>query len=120
MSQLTITLSEAPFASFTPRGAMNVILAGSAFYNQIQVIFYAEGLWQLIREGNPEAYGYKAFTRMIPAFKWYDIEALYAVTDTLCLPWQQFEQAAYANNIQSITTAEAARLIHDSDACLNY
>lgn len=82
MSQsVTILLTKSPYESQLTKEAYNVILSSSAFFDDINVIFYNKGLYQLHQQCSQSSF-YKDLYKITQSFKWYDIEPLYVINLT--------------------------------------
>ncbi|MDF2154682.1 sulfurtransferase complex subunit TusC [Vibrio sp. CAU 1672] len=83
MSQLTYLFRSAPHSSSAGREGVDALLAASAYCEDISVIFFGDGVYQLLRDQQPSAILSKDYAPMLKLFDLYDIEQVYVCRSSL-------------------------------------
>ncbi len=73
----------APYGTIYGLEALDAVLAGSAFEQDISVVFLDDGVYQLMRNQDPSVLGMKHFTRTFRALQDFEITNLYVEEESL-------------------------------------
>ncbi|PFG55127.1 tRNA 2-thiouridine synthesizing protein C [Vibrio sp. ES.051] len=83
MSQLTYLFRSAPHGRTSGREGVDALLAASAYSEDISVIFFGDGVYQLLLGQDPSMILSKDYAPMLKLFDLYDIEQVFVCTDSL-------------------------------------
>jgi tRNA 2-thiouridine synthesizing protein C len=71
--KIACLLQHAPYGGSTAREGVEAAQLLAALEHQILLCFIGEGVWQLVREQQPEALGFKDHSKGLKALPLYDI-----------------------------------------------
>ncbi|BBL90115.1 protein TusC [Vibrio rotiferianus] len=83
MSQLTYLFRSAPHGSNAGREGVDALLAASAYCEDITVLFFGDGVYQLLLGQEPTGILSKDYAPMLKLFDLYDIEQVFVCADSL-------------------------------------
>ncbi|TMX35011.1 sulfurtransferase complex subunit TusC [Vibrio rotiferianus] len=83
MSQLTYLFRSAPHGSNAGREGVDALLAASAYCEDITVLFFGDGVYQLLLGQDPAGILSKDYAPMLKLFDLYDIEQVFVCADSL-------------------------------------
>ncbi|WP_407832524.1 sulfurtransferase complex subunit TusC [Vibrio rotiferianus] len=83
MSQLTYLFRSAPHGSNAGREGVDALLAASAYCEDITVLFFGDGVYQLLLGQDPTGILSKDYAPMLKLFDLYDIEQVFVCADSL-------------------------------------
>ncbi|CAH1582852.1 sulfurtransferase complex subunit TusC [Vibrio rotiferianus] len=83
MSQLTYLFRSAPHGSNAGREGVDALLAASAYSEDITVLFFGDGVYQLLLGQDPTGILSKDYAPMLKLFDLYDIEQVFVCADSL-------------------------------------
>ena len=73
----------APYGSIYALEALEVVLVGAAFDQDVSVIFMDDGVYQLKKDQDTSGVGMKNFSPAYRALEMYDVEKLYVEKESL-------------------------------------
>ncbi|MGR4991704.1 sulfurtransferase complex subunit TusC [Vibrio rotiferianus] len=83
MSQLTYLFRSAPHGSTAGREGVDALLAASAYCEDITVLFFGDGVYQLLLGQDTSGILSKDYAPMLKLFDLYDIEQVFVCADSL-------------------------------------
>jgi tRNA 2-thiouridine synthesizing protein C len=83
LSQLTYLFRSAPHGSTAGREGVDALLAASAYCEDITVLFFGDGVYQLLLGQDPSGILSKDYAPMLKLFDLYDIEQVFVCADSL-------------------------------------
>jgi tRNA 2-thiouridine synthesizing protein C len=83
LSQLTYLFRSAPHGSNAGREGVDALLAASAYCEDITVLFFGDGVYQLLLGQDPTGILSKDYAPMLKLFDLYDIEQVFVCADSL-------------------------------------
>ncbi len=83
MSQLTYLFRCSPHCSNAGREGVDALLAASAYCEDITVLFFGDGVYQLLLGQDPTGILSKDYAPMLKLFDLYDIEQVFVCADSL-------------------------------------
>jgi len=83
LSQLTYLFRSAPHGSNAGREGVDALLAASAYCEDITVLFFGDGVYQLLLGQEPTGILSKDYAPMLKLFDLYDIEQVFVCADSL-------------------------------------
>lgn len=83
MSQLTYLFRSAPHSSAAGREGVDALLAASAYCEDITVVFFADGVYQLLASQETDGILSKDYAPMFKLFDLYDVENVYVCQHSL-------------------------------------
>ncbi|MDA0150509.1 sulfurtransferase complex subunit TusC [Vibrio sp. LaRot3] len=83
MSQLTYLFRTAPHGVSNGREGIDALLAASAYCEDITVIFFGDGVYQLLQGQQPQGILSKDYAPMLKLFDLYDIEQVFVCEQSL-------------------------------------
>ena len=72
-----------PYGTIYAQEALDLILTGAAFDQQVSVAFFDDGVYQLTRDQKPSILKMKHFTRAFAALRDFDIEQIFVENESL-------------------------------------
>ncbi|MEW6982956.1 sulfurtransferase complex subunit TusC [Colwelliaceae bacterium 6471] len=80
---IAILNTSSPYSSTNAKDALDLAMIFGAYEQNINLFFQGEGIWQLIDGQSPELVNTKDFLKTMSAFEFYDIENIYACSQSL-------------------------------------
>lgn len=80
---ILIICRTSPYGSSRAREAIDLILAGAVYEQEINVLFMADGVFLLLPQQQAKQIAQKSFSSMLAAFELYGVNHLYADSDAL-------------------------------------
>lgn len=117
--KLLVISRRAPYGTSLAREALDVALAASVYDQDIGILFMDDGVFQLVKDQNPEQIQQKNFSATLPALALYGIENTFAHRESL-------EERGIANNelilddIKILTSEDVKNLIDQQDHLLSF
>jgi tRNA 2-thiouridine synthesizing protein C len=109
---------KAPYGTIYALEALEVVLIGAAFEQDVSLVFLDDGVYQLVKGQNTKAVEIKNFSPTFRALEDYDINKLYVekesmqarglTTDDLVVP------------VTELSAAEIAKLMEEQDVILSF
>ena len=78
-----IVLSQAPYAGFTARSALDMVMAFAVFAQSPVVLLCGSGVLALTESQNPTLIERKSLRKIIDSFPLYDVEHIYVCASSL-------------------------------------
>ena len=78
-----IVLSQAPYAGFTARSALDMVMAFAVFAQNPVVLLCGPGVLALTENQNPALIERKSLLKIIDSFPLYDVERIYVCASSL-------------------------------------
>ncbi|MBU0498676.1 MAG: sulfurtransferase complex subunit TusC [Gammaproteobacteria bacterium] len=123
---------KAPYGTIYAWEALEVVLIGAAFEQDVTLAFVDDGIYQLIGGQDTSGLEMKNFSPTYSALGDYDVKKIYvekesleerglSIDDLQHLTWEdEDEDYAEKDSIQVVTRAEMADLFADSDVMFNF
>jgi tRNA 2-thiouridine synthesizing protein C len=123
---------KAPHGSIYALEALEVVLIGAAFEQDVSLAFIDDGVYQLLKDQNTEAIGTKNFSPTFRALGDYDVNQIYVERESLelrglgkddlmPLTWEdEDDDWAEKDSIHVVSSAELAEIIEQQDVILNF
>ncbi len=123
---------KAPYGTIYALEALEVVLIGAAFDQDVSLAFLDDGVFQLTRDQQTDAVGMKNFSPTFRALGDYDVNKLYVERESLeerGLTADDLQEIMYEDedddwaekpSIRIISRAEMADLMHDQDVILSF
>ncbi len=123
---------KAPYGTIYALEALEVVLIGAAFDQDVSLAFLDDGVFQLTRDQNTDGVGVKNFSPTFRALGDYDVNKLYVERESLeerGLTADDLQEIVYEDedddwaekpSIRIISRAEMADLMHDQDVILSF
>ncbi len=123
---------KAPYGTIYALEALEVVLIGAAFDQDVSLAFLDDGVFQLTRDQNTDGVGVKNFSPTFRALGDYDVNKLYVERESLeerGLTADDLQDIVYEDedddwaekpSIRIISRAEMADLMHDQDVILSF
>ncbi|WP_406667584.1 sulfurtransferase complex subunit TusC [Gallaecimonas sp. GXIMD1310] len=78
-----VIFSALPFANQQGREALDTVLAASAYEQPLSLFFIGDGVWQLVKDQQPEQAASKDYLATFKALSLYEVEHLYVQRSAL-------------------------------------
>lgn len=119
MSQKILILARtAPYGSSLAREAIDFALTSAAYDQNLSILFQGDGVFQLLKNQQPQKNTQKNHLSALEVLPLYDIEQLYAVKEDLTARGLTEESLGVPVNI--LTRAEAHSLISQQDSVMSF
>ncbi|OGT90898.1 MAG: sulfurtransferase TusC [Gammaproteobacteria bacterium RIFOXYA12_FULL_61_12] len=123
---------KAPYGTIYAWEALEVVLIGAAFEQDVSLAFVDDGVYQLIEDQDTSGLEMKNFSPTYSALGDYDVKKIYvekesleerglSIDDLQHLTWEdEDEDYAEKDSIQVVTRAEMADLFAESEVMFNF
>jgi tRNA 2-thiouridine synthesizing protein C len=123
---------KAPHGSIYAHEALEVVLIGAAFEQDVTLAFIDDGVYQLLQNQDTSAIGTKNFAPTFRALGDYDVNQIYvereslekrglSKDDLMPLTWEdEDDDWAEKDSIHVVSSAELAEIIEQQDVLLNF
>tara|TARA_B100001029_G_C14921153_1_gene372090 strand:+ start:454 stop:837 length:384 start_codon:yes stop_codon:yes gene_type:complete len=108
----------APHGTIYAHEALEVVLIGAAFEQDVSMAFLDDGVFQLKKDQNTDQISTKNFSKTFSALEMYDVEKLYV--DKESLDERGISADDLAVDVKIISSDEMKQLITDSEVILNF
>jgi len=108
----------APHGTIYAHEALEVVLIGAAFEQDVSMAFLDDGVFQLKKDQNTDQINTKNFSKTFSALEMYDVEKLYV--DKESLDERGISADDLAVDVKIISSDEMKQLITDSEVILNF
>ena len=108
----------APHGTIYAHEALEVVLIGAAFEQDVSMAFLDDGVFQLKKDQNTDQINTKNFSKTFSALEMYDVEKLYVEKESL--DERGISSDDLAVDVEIISSAEMKQLITDSEVILNF
>jgi tRNA 2-thiouridine synthesizing protein C len=123
---------KAPHGTIYAHEALEVVLIGAAFEQDVTLAFIDDGVYQLLQNQDTSAIGTKNFAPTFRALGDYDVNQIYvereslekrglSTDDLMPLTWEdEDDDWAEKDSIHVVSSAELAEIIEQQDVLLNF
>jgi tRNA 2-thiouridine synthesizing protein C len=123
---------KAPHGTIYAHEALEVVLIGAAFEQDVTLAFIDDGVYQLLQNQDTGAIGTKNFAPTYRALGDYDVNQIYvereslekrglSTDDLMPLTWEdEDDDWAEKDSIHVVSSAELAEIIEQQDVLLNF
>jgi len=108
----------APHGTIYAHEALEVVLIGAAFEQDVSMAFLDDGVFQLKKDQNTDQINTKNFSKTFSALEMYDVEKLYVEKESL--DERGISSDDLAVDVKIISSAEMKQLITESEVILNF
>ena len=109
---------KAPHGTIYAHEALEVVLIGAAFEQDVSMAFIDDGVFKLKKNQNTEYIETKNFTKTYSALEMYDVEKLYVEKESL--EERGLSEQDLSVEVKVIPSSEMKELIEDSEVILNF
>jgi len=123
---------KAPYGTIYALEALEVVLIGAAFEQDVSLAFLDDGVYQITKGQNTDEVGMKNFSPTYKALGDYDVNKIYVeqesldargltLDDLLPLTWEdEDDDWAEKDSIKVISAAEMAKIMDQSDVVFSF
>jgi tRNA 2-thiouridine synthesizing protein C len=123
---------KAPYGTIYAWEALEVVLIGAAFDQDVSVMFLDDGVYQLTKGQDTKGIGMKNFSPTYRALGDYEVKKIYvdraslearglSQEDLVEIAWEDFETEEEIDNIvEVIDSARVSELMNESDAIFSF
>jgi tRNA 2-thiouridine synthesizing protein C len=123
---------KAPYGTIYAWEALEVVLIGAAFDQDVSVMFLDDGVYQLTKGQDTKGIGMKNFSPTYRTLGDYEVKKIYVdraslearglgQEDLVAIAWEDFETEEEIDNIvEVIDSARVSELMNDSDAIFSF
>tara|TARA_Y100000817_G_C16759902_1_gene501149 strand:- start:568 stop:951 length:384 start_codon:yes stop_codon:yes gene_type:complete len=108
----------APHGSIYAHEALEVVLIGAAFDQDVSLAFIDDGVYQLKKGQDTSAIKTKNFSKTYPALEMYDVEKLYVERESL--EERGLTEEDLMVDVKVLSSNEMKKIITDSEVILNF
>ena len=109
---------KAPYGTVYALEALEVVLIGAAFEQDVSVVFMDDGVFQITKGQDTAGIGMKNFSPTYRALEMYDVEKLYVAKESLEARGLTEEDLLVDVEVKS--AAELSELMEDQDVLLSF
>jgi len=123
---------KAPYGTIYAQEALEVVLIGAAFEQDVSLAFLDDGVYQITKGQDTKDVGMKNFSPTYKALGDYDVNTIYVeqesldargltLDDLLPLTWEDEDDGCVKkDSIKVISTAEMAKIMEQSDIVFSF
>ena len=108
----------APYGTIYAWEALEVVLIGAAFDQEVSVVFMDDGVFQIKKGQDPRGIGMKNFSRAFKALETYDVDKLYVERESLAVRGLSPDELLVP--VEVLSGAEIGELMTRQDVVLNF
>ena len=108
----------APHGSIYAHEALEVVLIGAAFDQDVSLAFIDDGVYQLKKNQDTSDINTKNFSKTYGALEMYDVEKLYVEKESL--EQRGLSEDDLIVDVKILTSDEMKKIITDSEVILNF
>jgi tRNA 2-thiouridine synthesizing protein C len=108
----------APHGTVYAHEALEVVLIGAAFEQDVSLAFIDDGVFQLKKDQDTSEINTKNFSKIFSALEMYDVEKLYVEKESLEL--RGLTEDDLSVDVKVIDSSEMKKLITDSEVIFNF
>ena len=108
----------APHGSIYAHEALEVVLIGAAFDQDVSLAFIDDGVYQLKKNQDTSDINTKNFSKTYGALEMYDVEKLYVEKESL--DQRGLSEDDLMVDVKILTSDEMKKIITDSEVILNF
>ena len=109
----------APYGSSLAKDALDVILASSAYDQQLSILFMDDGVFQLLANQAASEIAQKSFSSLLPVLPLYEINSIYVHGESLEKRQITINELVL-ESVQIIDSAAICRLLAQQDQLLSF
>lgn len=109
---------KAPYGTIYALEALEVVLIGAAFEQDVCMMFLDDGVFQLKKEQDTKALGVKNFSPTYRALEMYDVEKIYVEKESMEVRGLKADDLIIP--VEVISNEEVANMMVDVDVLLNF
>ena len=117
MKRLLLIVSTPAYRGSRLSEAIEAALVGAVFDFEVSVLFVEAGVSALRTDQNADEYGVKTISRMLNSLSTYDIERVYACSDSLA--GHQIDTDALSFSVAALDESGQADIIAEQDIVLS-
>lgn len=118
MKKILFVNRQAPFGRSYAKESLDALLAGSAYDQDISVLYSGDGVFQLIKNQQAQNIEQKNIASTLPALEMYDITKVFAQASALKARALTSEQLAI--EVVMLTDTEISELTQHQDCILSF
>ena len=108
----------APHGTVYAHEALEVVLIGAAFDQDVSLAFIDDGVFQLKKDQDTSEINTKNFSKIFSALEMYDVEKLYVEKESL--ESRGLTEDDLSVDVKVIDSSEMKKLMSDSEVVLNF
>tara|TARA_B100000949_G_scaffold192760_1_gene176808 strand:- start:70 stop:453 length:384 start_codon:yes stop_codon:yes gene_type:complete len=108
----------APHGTIYAHEALETVLIGAAFEQDVTLVFLDDGVFQLKKNQDTSEIGTKNFSKTYAALEMYDVEKLYV--EKKSLEQRGLTQDDLSVDVKIVSSDEIKKLISESEVILNF
>ena len=108
----------APHGTVYAHEALEVVLIGAAFDQDVSLAFIDDGVFQLKKNQDTSEIYTKNFSKIYSALEMYDVEKLFVEKESLHSRWLTEDDLSV--DVKVIDSSEMKKLMSDSEVVLNF
>lgn len=108
----------APHGTIYPLEALETVLIGAAFDQDVSMLFIDDGVYQIKKDQNPEGIEFKNFAKAFRALEMYDVEKLFVEKESLAE--RGLSKDDLLVEVEVIDRAATKALIDQQDVVLSF
>ncbi len=116
--RLLFVFSAGPFGNSLGAEGLDAVLAASVFDQDVTLVFQLDGIYQLMKEGNPTGIGIKDHRKGFKALEMYGVDTV--LVDALDMEARGITQDQLSITVQASTRDRIAEAIHQADAIFTF
>jgi tRNA 2-thiouridine synthesizing protein C len=117
--KLLFVTRHAPYGTASARDALDAVLTAAAYEQDISLLFMDDGVFQLLRQQEPQGLEQKNFAATLPVLPLYEVENIYVHLESM-------EKRAITpadlvlDNVQLIDSSAVGELFNQQDQLLSF
>ena len=116
--KIGILLRQPPYGCSLASEALDTVLTGAAYEQELSVIFMGDGVFQLTSGQNSQAIQQKNIEKKLAAFELYDIDKVFACESSLAE--RQIKASELSIPVTVIDKTTLTQLLHQQDTLLSF
>ncbi len=116
--KIGITLGHTPYGSDLAQEALDATLAMGLFGQDITLIFWGDGVFQLLKSQNSESVHQKSLEKQINAFELYDIERVFVCAQSL--EQRNISTSSLCTDAECLSPTEIQKVLSTQDTLLSF
>ncbi len=118
VKKLMYVCRTAPYGTIYAWEALEVVLIGAAFEQDVCMVFADDGVFEIMKGENTDAVGMKNFSPTYRALEMYDVEKLYVEKESM--EERGLSTDDFNVEVEVKSAAELVDLMEEMDIVLNY
>jgi tRNA 2-thiouridine synthesizing protein C len=115
---ISILNTSAPFGQSNAKDALDVALIMGTYEQITHLFFQGDGVWQLVKNQQPESIQVKDFLKTFAAFEFYDLENIYVCKQSLNT--RNLPESFHIDNVQVLDKTDFSKKLTASDLVLRF